>query len=168
MATPDKSIKYLKDKKAKFDLIEHKIVYTAYDKAATLKEKLAIIVKTLAVKIDKENALIILPGNRNLDFTAFKKTINQARKKAGLKAVSKIGFVNESWIKKSLKGIDLGAIPPFGAIWKLPVFIDKSVLKNKKVFINSGKYQFSIKISPAELKKAIPEAILGSFSKIKK
>jgi len=53
-------------------------------------------------------------------------------------------------------------------MFKLKTFIDNSLLKQPKIIINGGDYNWSIKISRASLKKIIPDLVKGSFSKVKK
>ena len=71
-------------------------------------------------------------------------------------------------MKKNLKGVKVGAIPPFGSLWKLPTFVDKGLMKSSKIIVSAGNYNFSFKISPANLKKLLPDLIIGSFSQAKK
>jgi len=169
MATPKKVVKFLEDRKIKYELIEHRTVYTAYDKAATLRVPQKIIGKTLVVKLDtKEFILVLIQANKNLDKVKIKKAVNVLRKKAGQKAVKKISFAKEVWIKKNLKGVKLGAIPPFGKLWKLSVFIDRGLLRNSRIIVSAGDYNWSIKISSVNFKKLEPDLIAGSFSKVKK
>ena len=73
-----------------------------------------------------------------------------------------------SRLKKNFKGIKLGSIPPFGGLWKLPAFVDKELLKNQKIIVNSGIYEQSFKIKTSDLKKTSEQLIIGSFSKSKK
>ena len=178
MSIPKKVISFLEKAKIKYEPIKHRIVYTAYDKAQTLKVKPNVIGKTLVLKIDpagsrrsgtygasKDLVFALIPGNKNLDKNKFKKTINEWRKKAGLGAIKKMNFISERVMKNKFKGIKLGAIPPFGAIWKLPTFIDGELLKNPKIIVGVGDYNRSIKISPANLKKLMPDLVVGSFGK---
>lgn len=165
MSLPAKISKFLDIAKVKYEILEHKIVYTAFDKAATLRVNPKIIGKTLIVKMDREAAIALLAGNKNLDKLSLKKAINANRKKQGMKATKEIDFAKEAWMKKNFKGIKLGAIPPFGAVWKLQTFADKTLLKEPKIIINSGDYDSSIKITPANYKKIVPDLIVGSFSK---
>ena len=158
MAIPKKIIKHLKENKIRYEEIQHKTVYTAYDKSATLKVPSKIIGKTLAVKLDKTPALVLIAANKNLDIIKLKK----------LAKAKKINFLGEVWMKKNLKGTKIGAIPPFGSLWKLPLFIDRGLLKEPKIIINSGDHNFSIKISPAEFKELTPNLVAGVFGKSKK
>ncbi len=158
MAIPQKITKFLDKNKAKYEVLKHKTVYTAFDKAATLRVAPKIIGKTLVVKLDKNQALVLIPANKNLDKQKLKK----------IAKAKSIDFIKEAWMKKNLKGIKMGAVPPLGSLWKMPTFIDRGLTRNPKIIVNSGDYNFSIRISPAVLKKIIPNSIINSFSAPKK
>lgn len=158
MPIPQKLIKFLKKNKVKYTPVKHRTVYTAFDKAATFKVRPNIIGKTLILKIDKSLVVVLIPANKNLDKNKFKKVAK----------VKNLNFVSERIIKNKLKGVKVGAIPPFGNLWRLPTFIDESLINQPKIIVNGGDHNWSIKISPAALKKIIPDLIIGTFSKAKK
>ena len=163
---PQKIIKFLDKNKVKYEIIKHKTVYTAFDKAATLRVSPKIIGKTLVVKLDpigkpsasngasKNPVLVLIPANKNLDKQKLKK----------IAKAKNIDFIKETWMKKNLKGIKIGAVPPFGTLWKMPTFVDRGLVQNPKIIVNSGDYNFSIKISPAIFKKIVPDLVVGNFS----
>jgi len=151
-------IDFLEKNKVKYMPVKHRTVYTAFDKAATLKVKPNIIGKTLVLKIDKNLAVVLIPANKNLDKNKLKKVAK----------VKNLNFVSEKIIKSKLKGVKVGAIPPFGNLWGLATFIDKSLINQPKIIVNGGDYNWSIKISPAALKKIIPDFKIGILSKAKK
>lgn len=151
-----KVLNFVKDSKC--ETIEHKTVYTAHDKAATLKLPEKIVGKTVVLKLDKEIGLALIPAHRNLDKNKIKK----------IAKVKKIDFASEIIIKNRLKGAKPGAVPPFGLIWKIPTFIDSPLLKAKKIVVNSGQHNFSFRISGAGLKRLMPDLIKGNFSQARK
>ena len=163
MAIPSKVLKFLEEAKIKYEPVGHRTVYTAYDKAATLKIPEKIVGKTLVVRLGRVIGLVLIPANRNLDKGKLKKIAHPL-----YGYPKKIDFVTEAWMKKNLKGVKVGAIPPFGNLWRLPTFIDRSLLKAPKIYINGGDYNWSIKISGASLKKLIPDLIAGNFGKTRK
>lgn len=169
MPIAKKLIKYLAKTKIKYEPILHKTVFTAYDKASTLKLPLKTIGKTLILKTDKSLALALIPANKNLDKAKIKKLINGQRKKENQKAVKEVGFASEKLMNNNFKGMKPGAIPPFGNVWDFPTFIDKGLLFQPKIIVNGGDYKCSIKISPAEMKKAVSsQLVIGNFSQLKK
>ena len=163
MVIPQKVIKFLDKSKVKYEIIRHKVVYTAYDKAATLRVKPSLIGKTLALKTDQDLAIVLIPGNKNLDKNKFRKI---AKTMPTGRQAKKIDFISEKVMKNKFKGIKIGAVPPFGEIWKFPTFVDRGLMKEKNVFVNSGIYEASFKISPKVFEKL--GAVFGSFSKSKK
>jgi Ala-tRNA(Pro) deacylase len=155
MAIPQKIIRFLDKNQVKYETIRHRKVFTAFDKAATLRVPQRIIGKTLVVKLEKNPALVLIPANKNLDKQKIKK-------KAKARSVD---FIKEAWMKRNLKGIKIGAVPPLGSLWNMPTFADRGLFSNQKIILNSGDYVFSIKISPAALKKTIKDLSVGNFSK---
>lgn len=156
MKASAKALGLLNKNKVKYNLIEHKTVYTAYDLAQTLKLKLQEIAKTLVVKIDGKLALAVLPASARLDL---------AKLKAVAKA-KKVDLPKENVMKNQLK-IKPGAITPFGQLYKLPVYLEKNLTKQKLLLVGSGSFEVSIKLSPAALVRLVTP-IIGSFTAKKK
>lgn len=177
MAIPKKLTNFLEKNKIKAEQIEHRTVYTAFDKATTLKVPQKIVGKTLTLRIDpigkpmasygasRKYALALIPANKNLDKGKFKKIASDWQKKTGERPVKNVNFVTEAWLKKNIKGVKVGAVPPFGNLWKLPTFIDKSLINQPKIILNGGDWSQSIKINPSIFRKITPSAIIGSFTK---
>ena len=160
---------FLDKNKIKYEVIDHKIVYTAHDKAATLHVKPEIVGKTMSVVFDGKNyALGLIPANKNLDKKKVLIAFNNLQKKTGERGYKKIDFTKEAWMKKTFKGIDVGSTPPFGLLYNLSFFIDNSLAKQTKIIVNGGKYNLSFKITPSNILKLNPQAIKGNFSQAKK
>jgi len=151
-----KIIKFLEKAKAKYEILSHRTVYTAYDKAKTLKVPEKIVGKTLIVKFNNSLAIVLIGANKNLDFKKLKKILGKETKLA-----------SERLIKNKIKGVKIGAIPPFGNLWGMRTFVDSSLKREKKIILNSGDWNFSIKISPKYLEKLAKDLIWGGFSKKK-
>lgn len=165
MAISKKILKYLEDKKYKFNIIDHKTTFTAWDKAQTEKVDPKTVAKALVMRVDKDYLLALIPGNKNLDKQKLLKVINVQRKKQGLKNSKKIDFAKEVWMKKNLLG-KVGATPPFAELLRMEIFVDSLLLKNKKIYVGSGEYTQSFLINVSEYIKK-EEIIKGSFSKKK-
>ena len=118
--------------------------------------KLQEIVKTLLVKVDGKLSLAVLPASARLDLKKLKV----------LAKAKKVELPKENVMKTKLSIIP-GALTPFGPLYKLPVYLDKNLLKQKAVLVGSGSFEFSLKMSPSVLvKAALP--VTGAFSAKKK
>jgi len=156
MKIPAKLDQFLNSQKVKFEEIKHKQVFTGLDKAATLKVKPNLIAKTLIMKSGKDLAMAILAANRNLN----KKKFAKASK------LKNPDFISEKLMKTKFKGFNVGALPPFCQMFKIPGFIDRGLLKEKSVYASAGNYETSLKVSPKILEKL--GAMKADFSEIKK
>ena len=162
-----KSLQNLLEKnKVKHEIIDHKTVYTALDSAETQHIKPQEVVKTLIMKIDsKKYVLALISANKNLDKKKLLKEINKWLKKEEKKAVKTVEFAKEAWMKKNIKG-KIGATVPFGSLEKMTTFIDKSLLKNKDLIINTGDYNKSIKLATKKFIE-LEDTVKGIFSEAK-
>ena len=157
MAVSKKIISFLEKNKVKYEILKHRTVYTAFDKAKTLKIPEKMVGKTLVLKTDGKLAMVLIPANKNLDKEKIKKLLK----------AKKVELVSERLIKNKFKGVKVGAIPPFGNLWGLRTFIDNSLMREKEIILNGGDYNFSIKLKSKEIKKLVPDSIFGNFGKKK-
>ncbi len=161
MAIPKHVIKHLESKRAKYIHVPHRTVYTAYDAAQTLRRKLDEIAKNVLVKTNGGWALIIIPASKNIDF----KKLKLAMQKAG-KAITNIKIPNEKEMAKFLEIVP-GALPAFGSLHDLEVYMDRTFLKLKKAVFSTGSFEDSVEMATKEFVK-LENALLGAFSVPKK
>jgi len=166
MSIPKKITAYLENNKYKYEVIEHRTTYTAWDTAQTEKVKPQEVAKTLVIKLDTDYALALVPANKNLDKQKLLKIVNAARKKSKSRPYKKIDFAKEAWMTKNVPG-KVGATPPFKGLLGLDLFVDSLLLKSKMIYLGSGEYTHSIRIGSGQYLK-IENPVKGSFSKSKK
>lgn len=143
--------KLLKQNKIKYELVEHRKVFTAFDSAETQDVKLSEVAKAVLLKGKKNLYLAVLPAGNNCDFKAL-----------GKLAQDKVSMAKEKDIATKLK-TKIGLIPPFGSLFKLPIFIDKKLLKNKKINLPAGSYTESVVMNLKDYIK-LENPATGNFS----
>lgn len=161
MSIPKEIKNYLDKRGAKYAIVTHKKVYTAYDAAQTLRKKLDEIAKNLLVKTDKGFVVVILPASKRLDLGALKKLMNA--KGMGIKKVE----IPKEMIMVRLLKIKPGALPAFGSFHDLQVYMDKTMQKAKKVIFPTGSFTDSVEMAVKEFEK-LEQPVVGAFSEAKK
>ncbi|MDD5110396.1 MAG: YbaK/EbsC family protein [Patescibacteria group bacterium] len=151
MPIPAKVKAYLKKAKKPFEEITHKTVFTAYDIAQTLKRNLKEVGKTLLVKTDKAYVLVVVPASHRLDFAKLKKALK----------VKKVEMVPEKVMAKMLK-VKAGALTAFGKLHKLPLVVDRSLLKTKDVILQAGSFTDSVRMKVKDFVK-MEEALMAGI-----
>lgn len=149
---PKKLETYLTKNKIKFQIIKHKTVYTAYDLAQTLREKLERVGKTLLVKADGKLYLVVLPAHRRLDITKLAKFLS----------AKKISIAKENDMVKHLN-VKPGAILPFGTLHNVEVVADKTLAKTRDILLGAGTFTESLRMKVSDFLK-LEEAKQGNFS----
>ena len=150
---PKKILDYLEKNNIEVKVIGHKKVYTSHDLASTLDKKLDNIGKSLLVKADSKDYLVLVPGHYALDLNKVKKALK----------VKKVELANEKHIKKLLD-MKPGALHPFSGISKVQLLLDKGLLKAQKVIIRAGSFTESLEMKVKDLNK-LEGATLGDFGK---
>ena len=117
----------LDSKKIKYQLLDHEPTPTSKDSArvrGTSEEQGA---KAIILRSEGEFILCVLPGNERIDLKKLRLIIN--KKSLSLAA-------REEVIK--VTNCVPGEVPPFGNIFKIKTFVDKTLLKNKEIAFNAG------------------------------
>ena len=143
--------KLLKQSKIKYEVVEHRKVFTAFDAAETQHEKLSEVAKAVLLKGKKNLYLAVLPAGNNCDFKALSKL-----------TADKLSMAKEKDITTKLK-TKIGLIPPFGSLFKLPIYIDKKLLKNKEINLPAGSYTESVIMKVKDYVK-LENPVPGNFA----
>jgi len=151
-------LKKLNESKIKHEIVNHRKVFTALDVAATLKVKLEQVVKSLLIKADKDFYLALLPANKNLDLKKLAKALGIPLKK--------ISIPKEKIMTTKFK-VKPGAMSAFGSIYKLPVIVDKSLIKVRDGIFSSGSFIESFRMKIKDYLK-FEKPLEGNFSVAKK
>ena len=161
MPVPKQIINYLDKRGAKYAIVTHKKVYTAYDAAQTLKRKLDEIAKNLLVKTNKGFVLVLLPASKRLDLNKLKKLMNA--KGMGVKKVE----IPKEGVMVRLFKVKPGALGAFGSVHELEVYMDKNLQKVKKAIFPTGSFTDSVEMAMKEFEK-LEKPVVGMFTEAKK
>lgn len=152
MAIPKSVETYLHKHGVPYEVVRHRVVFTAYDLAATLKEQLARIGKTLVVKADQRLLLVILPANRRLDLLRVKKTLG----------ASKVVLLSEKELLKAFK-VKAGGMTSFGVLHKAGVLVDGALTKASHALLSAGSFTDSVRMKMKDFVK-LENAQVGNVS----
>jgi Ala-tRNA(Pro) deacylase len=61
-------------------------------------------------------------------------------------------------------GVPIGAVPPFGALFGIPLYVDAIVRTMASVVFNAGLHTKSLRVSASDYER-VDKPIVGEFSK---
>lgn len=148
----------LKENGMWFETFEHEPVKTS-EEAAQLRNGYTIQqgAKALLLKVkprgDKVKFIMcVLPGDRRLSSARVKSEID----------LKEIRFATQDEVYRISGGVVPGGIPPFGNLFGLDVYVDRSLLENEKIVFNAGDRRFSIAMFSKDYQKLV-NPIVKSF-----
>jgi Ala-tRNA(Pro) deacylase len=65
---------------------------------------------------------------------------------------------------ENVTGVQIGAVPPFGHIFSVPLYLDASLRVNETIFFNPGRHDKTIGMKEVDYERA-SQPIVGQFSK---
>ncbi len=124
----EKLLEYLKTNGVDYEFIEHPKAYAAEDVAhkAHLPER--DFAKTVLVRLDGLMAMAVVPA-------AFKVNFNLLCEAAGANTIS---LALEDEFAARFPDCELGAMPPFGNLYGMDVWVDGSLAGCERIAFNAG------------------------------
>lgn len=123
--------KFLDSHQAKYALSTHHTAYTAREVAAVEHLPAREVAKVVVVFGDGSYHMIVVPANRLVDF-------QEVRHALGL---TQARLATEEELAKLFPDCELGAMPPIGALYRLPVYLDSSLLDEEMIAFNGGTHK---------------------------
>jgi Ala-tRNA(Pro) deacylase len=144
-----KLTKFLDDNGVKYVITRHSIAYTAQQIAESAHISGNEIAKTVIVKLDNTLAMAVLRGTDKVD-------VDLLRSAAG---ASKAELALESQFQGVFPGVDVGAMPPFGNLYDMAVYVDEGLTRDRRIAFNAGTHSELIQLDYADFERLVQPTI---------
>src|SRR5438132_3095889 len=143
---PVKTLKEFLDKeKIKYVSIMHSTAYTAQEVAASAHVTGKELAKTVIVELDGKMAMAVLPANRKI-------VLQDLRDVTGSDQVK---FASEDEFQQKFPECETGAMPPFGNLYGMEVYVAESLTDNEEIALNAGSHTEVIKLAYREFERLV-------------
>jgi Ala-tRNA(Pro) deacylase len=147
---PVKKLKdFLDNQNIKYVTITHSPTYTAQEIAASAHIPGKVMAKTVMVKIDGKMAMAVLPASCKVDFDLLKKA-------AG---ASTVGLASEQEFKNLFPECEIGAMPPFGNLYGMEVFVADALAEDEEIAFNAGSHTELIRLAYKDFERLVKPRI---------
>lgn len=144
----------LEKERISYQVMEHERAITALEVAQAQHLPGHQLIKSVIVGADGKWVMCVLPATHKIDFDALKKVLN----------ARDVKLADEKQVAALFPGFDIGAMPPFGQLAGLKVYVDKSLEENESVAFNAGTHTDLLKIKLKDYVK-IAQPVFGLFGK---
>jgi Ala-tRNA(Pro) deacylase len=143
---PSKKLKsFLDENKIKYVSIQHSSAYTAQEIAAIAHIPGKDLAKTVIIKIDGKMAMAVLPASFKVSFENLKDTLG----------VKEARLAYEQEFIDKFPDCEVGAMPPFGNIYGMEVFVAESLAEDEEIAFNACSHTELIKMTFADFEKLV-------------
>ena len=144
MKMPKRLIDCLDENKASYEILRHPEAVTAQRIAQAEHVKGRRYAKVVMVKSGEEHLMIVLPAEHLIDLEKLAKIVGQD-----------VSFENEQEFKSLFPDCAVGAMPPFGNLYGVPTYVDKSLAEEDHIVFEAGTHTEAIKVSYRDYEKIV-------------
>jgi Ala-tRNA(Pro) deacylase len=127
---------FLDSNDVKYVTIKHSPAFTAQEIAALAHVPGKELAKTVMVKVDGKMAMAVLPASYHIDFSRLKQV-------AG---ADKVDLADENEFQAMFPSCEVGAMPPFGNLYGMPVFVSESLAEDDYIAFSAGTHDELIRL----------------------
>ena len=131
MAIPEKLRLFLDQGRVEYTHTVHPLAFTAREVASAEHIPAREVAKVVVVWGDHCFAMLVLPASMVVDF-------QELRTNLGL---SHVRLATETELGQLFPDCDLGAMPPFGLLYGMPMYLDGAVLRDEHIAFNAGTHR---------------------------
>lgn len=145
---------FLDEHRVKYVTIRHSTAYTAQEIAASAHIRGKEMAKTVIVKRHGRLAMAVVPAAQKVD-------VARLREVTGSEAIE---IATEQDFRDAFPECELGAMPPFGNLYGMDVFVEQRLAEDKEIAFNAGTHNELVRLSFEDFERLVHPKIV-SFSK---
>ena len=154
MACKDRLETYLRDEQVPFEVQHHPRAVAAQEVAASEHVPGKLLAKTVMVLADGEMVMLALPASYQVD-------MEKAGRALGAQNVR---LAQEEEFEGSFPDCEVGAMPPFGNLYDVPVYVDDALAEDDTIIFRAGTHTDTMSVTYADFDRLV-EPTVTSFGR---
>ena len=148
----DKQLRdFLEARHADFTFTTHSKAYTAREVAAAEHLPPREVAKTVVLFGDGAYHMIVIPASKLVDLYEVRAVLGFAQAR----------LATETELAKLFPDCELGAMPPFGPLYGMPVYLDSSLAGQPAIAFNAGTHNDVLHMRTAEFRCLVSPQIVS-------
>ncbi len=141
---------FLDENNVPYVSISHSPAYTAQGIAASAHVRGKELAKTVMVKLHGKLAMAVMPAPYKVNFDKLKDAIGEAS----------VELASEHEFERMFPDCELGAMPPFGNLYDMDVYVARSLTENDEIAFNAGTHSELIRMAYADFERLVQPRVL--------
>ena len=145
--------KYLNENHVHYAALPHPLAYTALGVAATSHVNDRMLAKSVVLKVDGSYALAVVPATAHVNLRRLGEILGAS-----------VVLASESEIQGLFPGCEVGAMPPFGNLYGLRVYVDDELAHGGPIVFNAGNHSEAVRMDYADFDRLV-QPMVARFSR---
>jgi Ala-tRNA(Pro) deacylase len=154
MSCKDRLEEYLRDNGVPFQVQHHARVFTAQEVAAAEHVPGKQLVKVVMTVADGKAVMLALPASYRVDRT----------KAAAVLGVTDVRLAAEQEFAATFPDCAIGAMPPFGNLYGVDVYVDQSLADDETTVVRAGTHTDTLSLRYAAFARLVQPSV-GQFGR---
>ena len=142
---------FLDINKVKYTLLSHSPAYTAMEIAAAAHIPGKELAKTVMVKLDGKLTMTVVPSSMKVNLGRLK----------GAAGASEAMLADEKDFGDAFPDCELGAMPPFGNLYGMDVFVDEHLAEDEEIAFNAGSHTELLQVAYKDFEKLVSPNVVS-------
>jgi Ala-tRNA(Pro) deacylase len=141
---------YLHERHAPYTTLTHARTVTAQQTADAAHVGNHSFAKTVMLKIDGVLAMLVMPAAYRADLTRLSRALGG----------NQVELAQEAEFKDAFPDCELGAMPPFGNLYGIPLYVDARLGGDAEIAFNAGSHTDAVRMPYAEFERLTQPRLL--------
>jgi len=147
---------FLDSQQIKYVTISHSPAFTAQQIAAAAHVPGKELAKTVMVLVDGKMAMAVLPASLRVDLDHLQEIIGARR----------IELADERSFRDKFPECEVGAMPPFGNLYGMDVYVADSLAEDDEIAFNAGSQTELIRMAYADFERLVKPKVLAFTARV--
>jgi len=143
---------FLDENGVNYAVIQHSRAFTAQEIAELTHTPGKELAKTVMAVIAGKVAMIVIPASHRVDFKCLSEV-----------AGTSVELADEGDFVELFPNCDMGAMPPFGNLYDMPVYVSETLAEDESIAFSAGTHSEVIRLEYADFERLV-NPIVGRFS----
>jgi Ala-tRNA(Pro) deacylase len=142
---------FLDSHHVKYITIKHSKAFTAMEVADSAHIRGREMAKTVMVKLDGRMAMAVVPASRKV-------VLDLLAKAVGVRSAE---LAEEQEFQGRFPGCEVGAMPPFGNLYDLDVYVDPRLTEDVEIAFNAGSHTDLVRMAYKDFERLVQPKVVA-------
>lgn len=140
----------LEEAEVSYEVYHHPLAYTAQEIAAKQHFSGDEMAKVVMLKADGELVMAVVLGSQKVNLNTVKASLG----------AREVRLATEDEFISRFPDCEIGAMPPFGNLFGLPVYVDPALEKDESIYFNAGNHVQTIRLRYKDFEKLVQPRVV--------